>query len=461
LPPAAGADPDRAGGVGCVHVPSVPELAGGAWLGMVPGPPTTYLPLPWGVLAAVDVLRWVFILFTLYTIVIPVAGLWTRTLRPAERRPPRSRFAIVVPAHNEERVIANLIDSLHALAYPAHLFDIYVVADNCDDGTAEVAAAAGARVIVRHNPDERGKGYALDYAFRFIRALGERYDAFVVFDADNLVDPDFLNVMNAHLLRGDRVIQGRMDVKNPMDTWLTGTFAMSVWVSNRFWFLAKHNLGFSSVLGGTGMCIDADLIQRIGWGATSFTEDLEFTMKALLLGVKTVWAHDAICYDEKVQTFAASWRQRRRWVIGQTTVARSYLGPMLWRGLSQLSRIHLEAAFQLFQPFYLLLGTSLLTLGYVAPAAFVRDPILVHLSTMWFWGVLTVVEYSMPAAAVLIDRQPLATLRYLPLYPVFLNSWLPLTWAGVFGPRPRHWTHTEHTRAMALRDLQALRAERR
>jgi cellulose synthase/poly-beta-1,6-N-acetylglucosamine synthase-like glycosyltransferase len=426
------------------------------WVGLVLGPPRVYPPLPWVVLGAIHVLQYVFIVYTLYTVVLPVAGLWTREL--TVRVPPRHRFAIVVPAHNEERVVGNLIESCLALDYPRELFDIYVVADNCTDGTAEVAARAGARVIVRENRSERGKGYALEYAFRVLAAGHERYDAYVIFDADNLVHPDFLNVMNAHLSRGDKIIQGRMDSKNPTDTWVSGTFSMSVWVSNRFWFLAKHNLGLSSVLGGTGMCIAADVLHRIGWGATSFTEDLEFTMKALCQGIKTVWAHNAICYDEKVQTFKASWRQRRRWVQGQLTVARRYLLPLLWRGVSQLSIVHLEAAFQVFEPLYLLLGTTLLALSYLVPGEFLQSALLAHLNTIYFWGFLTFVEYSMPAAAMLIDRAPLRTLLYLPLYPVFLNSWIPLTWAGALGPRPRHWTHTEHTRSVGLQELLAARA---
>ena len=426
---------------------------------MIPGPPRIYPPLPWPVLGLIDVLEWVFVLYSIYTILIPLAGLWTKQLRT--RIAPRSRFAIVIPAHNEERVVANLIESCQALDYPPELFDVWVIADNCDDGTADAALAAGARVVSRTNRQDRGKGYALDYAFRVIRAAEGGYDAYVIFDADNLVHPDFLNVMNAHITRGDRIIQGRMDVKNPTDTWVTGTFAMSVWVSNRFWFLAKHNLGFSSVLGGTGMCIAADLLHEIGWGVTSFTEDLEFTMKALSAGVKTVWAHNAICYDEKVQTFSASWRQRRRWVQGQASVAREYLLPMWWRGVSQLSPLHLEASFQVFQPIYLLLGTTLMAIGYLLPGQFMRDPVLQRLSTMWFWGALATIEYALPAAAVLMDRAPLRTLIFLPFYPVFLNSWIPLTWVGVFGPRPRHWTHTEHTRAMAYSDLLAVRAERR
>ncbi len=431
------------------------DAAGAGWLGMVMGPPRIYPPLPWSIIGLIDVAQWAFVLFTLYTVMIPFAGFWTKQLE--DRVAPRSRFAVVVPAHNEACVIDKLVECLHAMAYPRALYDVYVVADNCSDNTAEVAAGAGALVIRRVNREERGKGYAVDYAFRHILAGERRYDAFVIFDADNLVHHDFLNVMNAHLCRGDRVIQGRMDAKNPTDTWVSGTFAMSVWVSNRFWFLAKSNLGLSSVLGGTGMCIASDLIREIGWGAHSFTEDLEFTMKALDRGTKTVWAHNAICYDEKVQTFAASWRQRKRWIQGQATVARMYLGRMLWRGLAEANPMLLEAAFQLFMPFYLMLGTVIMLLGYLIPGEFMGDAVIHHLTSDGFWLMMTVVEYSLPIVAALIDRAPLRSLLYLPLYPVFANSWIPLTWSGMFSKRPRHWTHTEHTRAMGMGDVLALR----
>jgi cellulose synthase/poly-beta-1,6-N-acetylglucosamine synthase-like glycosyltransferase len=434
-------------------------LGPSGWLGMVLGPPRVYPPLPWIVIGALQAVEWFFVIYTLYTVCLPIAGLWTRQI--TVMAPPRSRFAIVVPAHNEERVIEMLIRSCRAIDYPAELVDIYVVADNCTDATAEVAAAAGASVIRRENREERGKGYALDYAFRVILSGRRSYDAFVVFDADNLVHPDFLKIMNSHLCRGDRIIQGRMDAKNPTDTWISSTFAMSVWVSNRFWFLAKYNLGLSSVLGGTGMCIAADLIRDIGWGAHSFTEDLEFTMKALSRGVKTVWAHNAICYDEKVQTFGASWRQRRRWVQGQTTVAGTYIARMAWRGLTEGDPVLLDAAFQLFTPFYLILGTVLMALGYLVPGEFLAGTLLQHLDSSGFWVLLAAVEYSMPLVAALMDRAPLRALVYLPLYPVFVNSWLPLAWSGIFGRRPRHWTHTEHTRAMTYSDLLVLHGTER
>jgi cellulose synthase/poly-beta-1,6-N-acetylglucosamine synthase-like glycosyltransferase len=112
--------------------------------------------------------------------------------------------------------------------------------------------------------------------------MERQYDAVCVFDADNLVHPDFLREMNSRLCKGERLIQGYLDSKNPNDTWISGVFSISFWVVNHVWHLAKYNIGLSSCLGGTGMCISTDILRRHGWGATCLTEDMEFTMKALL-----------------------------------------------------------------------------------------------------------------------------------------------------------------------------------
>ena len=242
--------------------------------------------------AFIDAVEWFLVVFTLYIFIVPFAGF--KKLRSRQLFAPKSRFAVFVPAHNESRVIGHLIDSLFAMDYPRRLFEVYVIADNCTDSTAEVARARGAQVIIRDDKERRGKGYALEYGFGAVLKSGIPYDAVCVIDADNLVKRDFLKVMNTELAIGHRIIQGRMDVKNPDDTWVTSVFAMSIWVANRFFYLAKHNLGLSAALGGTGMCIATDVLREIGWGSTSLTEDLEFTMKALTHGIKTYWAHDAI-----------------------------------------------------------------------------------------------------------------------------------------------------------------------
>ena len=122
--------------------------------------------------------------------------------------------------------------------------------------------------------------------------------------------------MNNRLCKGDKIIQGFLDAKNPYDTWVSGTFAIAFWVIDYVSHLAKTNLGLSAVLGGTGMCITLDVLKKHGWRATCLTEDMEFTMKSLAEGLKTTWAHDAIVYDEKPLTFAQSWTQRKRWAQG-------------------------------------------------------------------------------------------------------------------------------------------------
>ncbi|MEG3071993.1 MAG: glycosyltransferase family 2 protein [Candidatus Syntrophopropionicum ammoniitolerans] len=201
--------------------------------------------------------------------------------------PPASRFAIVVAAYNEEKVIGELIRNLQHLDYPKELYDVYVVADNCTDETAVIAAENGATVMERFNQVDKGKGYALEYAFNNIFERGIPYDAVCVFDADNLVAENFLSIMNGHLLKGEKIIQGFLDTKNAHDTWITKSIYISYILTNRFWQLSKYNLGFTCALGvSTGMCLSVEMLKRYGWGMTSLTEDLEFQTKALLNNIK-------------------------------------------------------------------------------------------------------------------------------------------------------------------------------
>ncbi len=407
----------------------------------LPGP----LPPIW-VVALVHMLEWILLGYTAYLTLLPWAGFMTR--RERRRLPPQKRFAVVIPAHDERVVIGNLVDCCLAMDYPRRLFNVHVIADNCTDDTAAVAQRHGARVIERSSP-RRGKGYALADAFQRLLAT-RRYDAFVVFDADNLVDPSFLMIMNAELLAGREIVQSRIDVKNPDDTWVSATFGMSFWTSNRFWFLAKHNLGLSAALGGTGMCISAHALREVGWEPTSLTEDLEFSARALLAGYRTYWSHDAAIYDEKPLTFAQSWRQRLRWAQGQAQVAFRYLPRLIWAGIRERSILKLEGGLSLFQPFYVILSTGVYGLGILLSHFWILP--LLPLGVP-FWLFVAVADYVLPAAAALIDRRPARPLRFLVLYPLFMYSWIPLTWGGVIRARRRQWVHTAHTRAIAYAEL--------
>ena len=311
-------------------------------------------------------LQIIILLFTLYYFFIGFCGMWRR--KENKILTPQKTFAVIVAAHNESAVIGQLLQNLKSLEYPKDLYDIYVIADNCDDNTAEIAHDYGCIVCERHHPTKKSKGFAMEWMFERLFKMEKKYDAVVVFDADNLVHPRFLLEMNNRLLKGDRIIQGYLDAKNPYDTWISGTFAIAFWVIDHISHLAKTNIGLSAVLGGTGMCIATDVLERHGWRATCLTEDMEFTMKSLAEGIKTTWAHDAIVYDEKPLTFMQSWRQRKRWAQGQFDVAHRYIPKMLKEGVKRRDIRILDGCLYLLQPHFLMISTFFIIISYVQSA---------------------------------------------------------------------------------------------
>lgn len=363
---------------------------------------------------------------------------------------PEKRFAITIAAHNEEEVIAPLIDNLRNMDYPSALYDIFVVADNCTDKTALLARKAGATVFQRYNDKKRGKGYALEWLFAKVFALDKDYDAVVIFDADNLVKDNFLKEMNNKLCQGEKIVQGYIDSKNPYDTWVTNTFSIAFWLMNRLVQLARFNLNISNTLAGSGMCISCDVLKKIGWGAHSLTEDLEFTMKALLYGIRTSWAHDAVVYDEKPLTFMQSCRQRKRWAQGQVDVAGRYLILLLIKGFREKKWMYFDAAMHLFQPYFTMIA-SLFLLIQVFPFLEYTN-LFLHIP----WVILqsfSVAATVLPAIAMYLDRIPWRAFLGLILYPIFMYSWIPIIFAGFFHRNRKEWSHTRHTRSIQYNEI--------
>ena len=394
----------------------------------------------------------IIFLFTLYYFVIGFFGL----CRFKEEKVTEAvkKLAVIVAAHNESAVIGQLVANLKDLRYPKELYDIYVIADNCSDNTAEIAREAGAIVCERTHPTKKSKGYALEWMFeRIFEMKDKEYDAVVVFDADNLVHPDFLMEMNHHLCKGSKIIQGYLDAKNPYDTWVAGTFAIAFWVIDHVSHLAKTNIGLSAVLGGTGMCITTDVIREQGWRATCLVEDMEFTMKSLATGIKTTWAHDAIVYDEKPLTFMQSWRQRKRWAQGQFDVAHRFIPKMLKEGIKQRKPYIWDGCIYLLQPHFLMISTFFIIISYVQ---LWTHPFYTNIYSILPSTLMTIImlgQYILPMIILLkIKAKPKAWL-YLLLYPVFIYSWIPIIFLGFIHRNEHEWSHTQHTRSMTYEQL--------
>ena len=396
-------------------------------------------------------LQIIIFLFTMYYFVIGFCGMW----RKKEKKIliPQKTFAVIVAAHNEEQVIGQLIDNLHNLEYPKELYDIYVIADNCTDKTPQIAEQAGAIVCQRNNLEKVGKGFAMEWMFAKLFELERKYDAVAIFDADNLVHPRFLLEMNNRLCKGDKLVQGYLDAKNPYDTWVSGTFAIAFWVIDHIWHLAKTNIGLASVLGGTGMCITTDVLKKHGWGATCLTEDMEFTMKSLVEGIKTTWAHDAIVYDEKPLTFKQSWNQRKRWAQGQFDVAHRFIPKMLKAGIQQRDIRILDGCLHLLQPHFLILSTFFVVISYLQ---LLFPPFYTNIYNFMPSELLTIImlgQYILPIIILLKIRVKPKAWFYLLLYPVFIYSWIPIVFLGFIHRNEHEWSHTKHTRAVSYDEL--------
>ncbi|MDD2553514.1 MAG: glycosyltransferase family 2 protein [Desulfotomaculaceae bacterium] len=359
--------------------------------------------------------------------------------------PPASRFAVVVAAYNEEKVIGELIRNLQNLDYPKELYDIYVVADNCTDNTAAIGAEKGATVIERFNQVDKGKGYALEYAFNNIFDRGIPYDAVVVFDADNLVAKDFLSIMNGHLLKGEKIVQGFLDTKNAHDTWITKSIYISYILTNRFWQLSKYNLGFTCALGGTGMCLSVKMLKRYGWGMTSLTEDLEFQTKALLNNIKVCWAHDAKVYDEKPLSLMQSWRQRKRWMQGHTNVAGRYAGKLFLEGIRTRNFAMIDGAMYLIQPFILML-TGLGLIGNIFMYEQIYDKPMVAVVSFFS-------QFIYFSIGLTLEKVSLKAYWWLFFYPIFAMTWLPVAFVGFVMRKNKVWSHTLHIRNIKHENL--------
>lgn len=250
-------------------------------------------------------------------------------LKVSNKYEPKNKFGIVIAARNEEVVIGNLVDSLRQQNYPKELYDIIVVPNNCKDNTKGVAEAHGATI---YEPKSviRSKGDVLKEVFDHLLTRDYDYDAFLVFDADNVVDENFISEMNNAIIDGSEVAQGYRSSKNPYDNYMTGNSTIYYGLVNRFFNRPRTSIGMSGMINGTGFMVKASLLRELGgYRTTTLTEDIEFSTQIILKGKKINWIPEAITYDEQPHTFDASWKQRMRWTIGTLQCNKVYLGDLL------------------------------------------------------------------------------------------------------------------------------------
>lgn len=241
------------------------------------------------------------------------------------------RYAVLISARNEELVIGNLLDSISAQDYPSRLVRVFVVADNCTDETAKVARAHGAIVYERFNDKLVGKGYALEYLLdRIGEEYGDVFDAYMVFDADNLLSEDYIRCMNETFSDGYRIITSYRNSKNYGDNWISAGYALWFLREAKYLNNARYLLGTSCAVSGTGFLFGREILKSCGgWPFHLLVEDIEFTIHNVVSGEKVGYCPRAVLYDEQPTKFSQSWKQRMRWARGYIQILRKYGGRLL------------------------------------------------------------------------------------------------------------------------------------
>jgi 1,2-diacylglycerol 3-beta-glucosyltransferase len=273
---------------------------------------------------------------TAYLAFLAAVTLLARRPRPLASAAGAVRFAILVPAHDEEILIHRTVIGLLGLAYPADRFSVHIVADNCSDATAAIARTAGACVHERTDPDRRGKGAALNWLAREVLRETPDVDAFVIVDADSALSPDFLAVVERDFAAGARVVQPLSLVAVSEDSPLVRIRELKFILCCHLRPLAYKVLGGSSAL-VNGTCIAAPLHERYPWSETSLVEDAELFLRLVRDGHHITLAPGATVRSVMPTTFGQGRTQGLRWEAGRFELARTAAG-LAWLGLRRRDR---------------------------------------------------------------------------------------------------------------------------
>lgn len=372
------------------------------------------------------------------------------------------RFAVLSAARNEENVIGGLIESIRMQNYPADLIDIYIVADNCTDGTAQRARSLGAFVYERHNLSQIGKGYALNFLLDHMEKEGkcQKYDGYFIFDADNLLDKNYIKEMNRVYCRGYEAITSYRNTKNFGVNWLTSGYGL--------WFLheaewlnkARMLLGVSCAVSGTGFFFSRKILERMGgWHYFLLTEDIEFTISQILQGEKIGYCGKAVFYDEQPEKFIPSWNQRARWIKGYQQVFAKY-GKQMFRGVFREKRFSCYDMTMAIWPAFFILAASIAIsiilfavgkttgrdVGFIGFNV-VRNLIFTYLSAA-FLGAYTLFTEWKKIRATTFQK-----LRSILTFPIFMFSFLPIAFVAL--AKKVEWKPIAHHRTMELDELES------
>lgn len=407
------------------------------------------------------------VLFTvcfLYQVIYMLVGLFHGEVK-VPKAAKQHRYAFFIAAHNEEPVIANLVQSIKDQDYPAELIDIFVVADACTDNTAQAARDAGAIVYERNDLARKGKSWVMDYGFdRILREYPGKHEAFFIFDADNLLSRDYVSIMNDAFDQGYLALTSYRNSKNFGSSWISSAYATWFLREARYLNNARMILGTSCAVSGSGYLVSSKIIEGMhGWDFHTLTEDIQFSTFCAVHGVRIGYA-PAEFYDEQPLTLSASWKQRMRWTKGFYQVFFTY-GRHLLKAIIKFRRFAAYDLLMIIAPGMLLTLISLLangtfiivgmmSHGFLATDAEIEMCVGSLLLTL---GFMYITFFAMGLLTTITEFRHIhcpakwRIVANLFTFPLFMFTYIPLTVAALF--LKVDWVPTPHDVSVTLDEV--------
>ena len=387
-----------------------------------------------------------FLCYAYQFLYIPVV--WFR--RPGPHGQPKvNDFAVMICARNEQAVIGDLIASLRSQTYDADHIHVFVLADNCTDDTALIARVAGAAVYERSNKAQVGKGYALSALMDHLRRdYPQGFDGYFVFYADNILSPDYIQQMNRTFSDGQDIVTSYRNSKNYGDNWLSAGSGLWYLRESRYLNHARHLLGTSCAVGGTGFLFSRAVAEEMGpWPFHTLIEDIEFSIHQIVGGRTIAFCPEAVLYDEQPSDLRQSWRQRSRWCKGALQVFSRYAGPLLG-GMVRGSFSCFDMAMATMPAYILSAAALLCNVSLAVYGAVVGDDLMIALRsigemaaqmylTMFVIGVITTATEWRQIRTTAAKK-----VLYAFTFPLFMASYIPIAVSVLF--RKIEWKPVEH-----------------
>ncbi len=406
---------------------------------------------------------WLFFTLAYFYQIVYIIRVMFRGTVVLPRAKKKHSYAFVIAAHNEEPVIGNLVRSILTQKYDG-VVDCFVVADACTDNTAAEAAAAGAITWERNDLVRKGKSWVLDYAFdRILNEYGDKYEGFFVMDADNIIAPDYVEVMNQAFDAGYLVCTSYRNSKNFDSSWISSAYALWFLREAKFLNNARMMLGTSCAISGSGWLVSSAIVRGMhGWRFHTLTEDIQFSTFCCAHGIQIGYA-PAEFFDEQPLTFKASWIQRMRWTKGFYQVFFSYaknlvtgIGKRQFASYDMLMTVAPGMILTLLSFFinaaYLIIGS--LSHGFIATdgeLAMCVGSLIMTFASMYIVFFILAIITTVSERKHIHARKKWRIFTNLFTFPLFMMTYIPITVVALF--KKVEWVPTKHDIAVNFDDV--------